>query len=75
MRYQVMIQEGYEVLDIQVEAKAPRLAWEKGIEGLGYAPHKFNTEMDQKKSNTRRVVYTSKGFGSAILHGFVKPME
>ena len=60
---------------MEVEATAPRLAWELGIKAMGYAPWKFNTVMDQAASNTRRVVYTSRGLGDTVLIGLVKPLN
>ena len=75
IKYQVTIQEGKEVTQIEVESTAPRLAWELGMQAMGYAPHKFNTTMDLDASNLRRVVYTSKGLGGTVLHGLVKPIN
>ena len=74
-KFQVVIQEGKEVLIIEVDAMYPRLAFEQGISGLGYAPHKFTTTVDQEASNTRRVVYQSVGIGGTLLVGFVKPLK
>jgi hypothetical protein len=74
VKFQVTIQEGSEVFQVEIESSSPRLAWELGVKAMGYAPHKFNTTMDLEASNTRRVVYTSKGLGGMVLGGFVKPL-
>lgn len=75
MKYQVTIQENNEVSQIEVESTQPRLAWELGVSALGYAPHKFDTEMDINASNLRRVVFISIGLGGTILHGLVKQLS
>lgn len=75
MKYQVTIQQRNEVSQFEIESTAPRLAWELGLQKMGFAPHKFNTTMDIEQSSTLRVVYTSKGRGETVLIGLVKPIE
>lgn len=72
VKYQVTIQDGNEVTQLEVEAKAPRYAFEAVLNQMGYAPWKFDIRMDLDLSNTRRVIYTAKGAGDTVLQGLVK---
>lgn len=72
MKYQVIVQENREVTILEVTATHSRLAYESVLSTMGYAPWKFDTRMDLDASNTRRVVYRSKGLGDTLLEGIVK---